>query len=52
MQEAAEALEFERAALLRDQIKALRSGAFRGPPGESKRPAGYARGRRRAGRGG
>jgi excinuclease ABC subunit B len=37
MEEAAEALQFERAALLRDQIKALRSGDFRssvaGKPG-------------------
>jgi excinuclease ABC subunit B len=31
MQEAAEALEFERAALLRDQIKALKTGEYRKP---------------------
>ncbi len=46
MQEAAEALEFERAALLRDQIKALRSGDFRKPPGgggPAAKRASYAR---------
>jgi excinuclease ABC subunit B len=37
MQEAAEALEFERAALLRDQINALRSGDFRKPKGTGGR---------------
>ena len=37
MQEAAENLEFERAALLRDQINALRSGDFRKSAGEGGR---------------
>jgi len=41
MREAADRLEFERAAVLRDQIHALRSGAFRRPapagPGARKR---------------
>jgi len=36
MQEAAEALEFERAALLRDQIKALKTGEYRKPAGGGK----------------
>ncbi len=50
MQEAAESLEFERAALLRDQIKALRSGEFRetvGAGGKAPRNRGYGRGKRR-----
>jgi excinuclease ABC subunit B len=52
MQEAAESLEFERAALLRDQIKTLRSGEFRlpaeaGASGRPPRNRGYDRGRRR-----
>ena len=34
MQEAANQLEFERAALLRDQIEALKSGEFRKPAAE------------------
>jgi excinuclease ABC subunit B len=38
MQEAAEALEFERAALLRDQIKALKTGEYR-KPAAGARPA-------------
>ena len=36
MQEAAEALEFERAALLRDQIKALKTGEYRKPAAGAK----------------
>ncbi len=36
MQEAAESLEFERAALLRDQIKALKTGEYRKPAAGSK----------------
>ncbi len=44
MQEAANALEFERAALLRDQVNALKSGDFRQPAGAGRsRPRGYAR---------
>ncbi|MFI5336534.1 MAG: excinuclease ABC subunit UvrB [Opitutales bacterium] len=35
MQEAANKLEFERAALLRDQVKALKSGDFKIPSGRS-----------------
>jgi excinuclease ABC subunit B len=37
MQEAAGRLEFERAALLRDQINALKSGDYRKPSGKPKR---------------
>ncbi len=44
MEEAASALEFERAALLRDQIKALRSGEAFKPPGGGKS---YRRGQRK-----
>jgi excinuclease ABC subunit B len=49
MQEAAEALEFERAALLRDQVRALRAGEHLQPTGEGGRAKarGYARGKRR-----
>jgi excinuclease ABC subunit B len=55
MQEAAEALEFERAALLRDQIKALKTGEYRKPTGGGKtsklyavpKSAGGPKGRRR-----
>ncbi len=36
MQAAAEALEFERAALLRDQVKALRTGEYRKPAAGAK----------------
>jgi len=43
MNEAAAKLEFERAALLRDQIDALRSGDF----GKAKKKAAYGRGKRR-----
>ena len=50
MQEAAENLEFERAALLRDQIKALRSGEFRKSLGASG-PAGQRRSYARTGKG-
>ena len=50
MQEAAENLEFERAALLRDQIKALRSGEFRKPAGAGG-PAGTRRSYSRGGKG-
>ena len=41
MREAAERLEFEKAALLRDQIDSLRSGSYRkmaGPPSRRVRP--------------
>ncbi|RME66620.1 MAG: excinuclease ABC subunit UvrB [Verrucomicrobia bacterium] len=44
MQEAAEALEFERAALLRDQIHALRTGEHKTA---ATKPRGYARAGRR-----
>jgi excinuclease ABC subunit B len=37
MQEASDKLEFERAALLRDQIKALKSGDYK----QAGRPASY-----------
>ncbi|MGH8020814.1 MAG: helicase-related protein, partial [Opitutaceae bacterium] len=51
MQEAANALEFERAALLRDQVNALKSGEFRQPAGAGaggrSRSRGYARGKGR-----
>ena len=50
MQDAAGRLEFERAAVLRDQIDALRSGDFRKaarPPGGSGKRGGAARGKRR-----
>ena len=48
MQEAAEALEFERAALLRDQIKALKSGEYRKPQSGAPAKAGrlYGAGKR------
>jgi excinuclease ABC subunit B len=38
MQEAASRLEFERAAVLRDQIQSLKSGDFRKAAGRSRRP--------------
>ena len=55
MQDAAERLDFERAALLRDQIKALKTGEFRKPAGSGKaaklyaapKSAGGSKGRRR-----
>ncbi len=53
MQEAAESLEFERAALLRDQIKALKTGEYRKPTAGAKPTKLYTapkRGKRGAGR--
>jgi excinuclease ABC subunit B len=55
MQEAAERLDFERAALLRDQIKALKTGEYRKPAGgggtaklyAAPKSAGGSRGRRK-----
>jgi excinuclease ABC subunit B len=52
MQEAASKLEFERAAVLRDQINSLKSGDFKprsppAPPAGRKRGGGTARPRRK-----
>jgi len=51
MQEAAEALEFERAALLRDQIKALKTGEYRKPAAGARSAKGLYSAPKRAKRG-
>ena len=47
MTEASGRLEFERAALLRDQIEALKSGDFRKAANPSGKARGYAKAKRR-----
>lgn len=51
MLRAAEDLQFEKAALLRDQIKELKRMRDGGEPEEKPKPAAYLKSRRRAGRG-
>ncbi len=50
MVKAAENLEFEKAALLRDQIKELKRMLDGSPPEETARPAGYRKGGRKRGK--
>ena len=40
MLEASRALEFERAAVIRDQIESLKTGSYKGPPAKKKRSKG------------